>query len=70
VIAVLTSIYFLFGLALTSLVIGLIQERLEPTLNMLTRRAAFLLGLRPAPRVKTVSEGEYLLDEGGIIKMD
>ncbi|OXA50403.1 TWiK family of potassium channels protein 9 [Folsomia candida] len=47
VIAVLTSIYFLFGLALTSLVIGLIQEQLEGPLNTAARRTAFLLGLSP-----------------------
>jgi len=48
VVAVLTSIYFLFGLAITALVIGLIQEKLEGPLNEITRRATFLLGLSSA----------------------
>jgi len=61
VVAVLSSIYFLFGLALTSSVIGLVQEKMEIPLNSLTRRFAFLLGLSPPQTIQrspTASEGE------------
>ncbi|CAG7786626.1 unnamed protein product [Allacma fusca] len=45
-IAVLSSLYFLFGLALTSLCIGVIQEKLEKHLNNLTGKISSTLAMQ------------------------
>ncbi|CAL8088997.1 unnamed protein product [Orchesella dallaii] len=49
VVAVMSSLYFVFGLALCSMVLGLIQETLDAPINNLTKKTAFILGMGPEP---------------------
>jgi hypothetical protein len=48
IVAIMSSVYFLFGLALCSMVLGLIQETVDSPMTSLTKKVAFVLGMGPA----------------------
>ncbi|ODM97518.1 TWiK family of potassium channels protein 18 [Orchesella cincta] len=60
VVAVMSSLYFLFGLALCSMVLGLIQETVDAPINNLTKKVTFILGMGPEPidTKRSASESE------------